>query len=101
MGQAQLISATTGNPQATGTIQTFTLKPGEKVVLATPPSGYEWWVMDLTPGQAGMIFMSVIGIAVAGTALAGYGLFRVVEDRIAAHRRKRFTKKLSRWFWGQ
>lgn len=100
-GQAQLVSATTGQPANTGTIQNFTLAPGQTVTLATPPSGQEWVVVDFTAGQVALISAEVIGGVVVVTGLAGYGLYRLIADRVAAHKHKRTLKRFSRWFFGQ
>lgn len=95
--QAQQV---TRDGQTVGSVKTVTLQPAATMTLDAPASGHAWQILDMTQGQANGIALGVLGGLVLAGGLAIYGSIRLVEDRVAAHRRKTAQKRFARWFWG-
>lgn len=87
--------------QTEGAPQHRMLNPGETWSFGTPPKDHEWLVVDVSQHEAEAV---AIGAMVTGgviLGLAGYGTYRIIEDRIQAHRRKSMRQRLTRWFFGR
>lgn len=96
-GEAVLIDSA---GQTHGSVERFTLLPGQSFALATPPSGQQWLVADMSHAQAGAIATEVLVGVGAILGLAAYGAFEIGAHLVARHRRKKAIKRLGQWFWG-
>ena len=97
-GQAQLVNA---EGQSYGPVYPFQIQPGGSKTLQNPPTGEQWLVVDLTRNEIHEMLWGVLVGAAALTGLATYGTVRLVEDRVAAHRRKVARRRFFGWLRGE
>ncbi len=95
LAQAQLVDAD-GNPQ--GPMQSITLTQGQTYSLATPPSGQQWLVMDISQRQAQGIAAGFLVGTAAVLGFATYGVVELAEHLVHRHRRKVQQRRIARLF---